>query len=148
MTKISDSELVKRIGGYLVGEIYSPGKEPNTDELRLFFDVYCFDMEIGSGGSFDQYFQWATKEQIDRILDQLKEIGLESIADSTKSAIEVAFPHGVPNNEDEFDECLEWTEEQEDVFVDLYENDENIHSLIEEKLAKYARKNSLLTLLQ
>lgn len=148
MTEMSDSELVRRIGVSLVGEMDSPGKEPTTDAMRLFFDVYCFDMEIGSGGSFDQYFQWATKEQIDRILYQLKEIGLESIADSTKSAIEVAFPHGVPDNEDEFDECLEWTEEQEDIFVELYEENENIHSLIEEKLAKYARENNLLTLLQ
>ena len=143
--KMSDSELVSRIADSLIGSIDAPGAEPSSDEMRLFFDVYCFDMEIGSGASFDQYFHWASKEQIDRIVSQLNELGLDSIIEPTKKAIDVAFPAGVPENEDEFDECLEWTEDQELELEELYEQEVEIHALLEEKLAKYARKNNLLS---
>jgi hypothetical protein len=142
---MNDSDLVQRLGDALIGEMDAPGIEQTTDEMRLFFDVYCFDMELGSGASYDQYFHWASKLNVESILKQLEAIGLEALVESTSKAIKVAFPNGIPTSEDEFEDCLDWSEKQEDVLVELYEKEENLHALVEEKLAEFARKNDLMS---
>lgn len=144
MNSMTDEELVRRIADFLMAEVDEQGNEPSTAELQLFFDIFCFDMEIGSGASYEQYFRWSSKEQIDRLLVQLNQLGLGEIVDSTREAIEVAFPHGVPANEDDFEDCLDWTEDQEEALEALYEQEVNIHPLVEEKLAVYARSHNLL----
>jgi len=147
VNELSDSELVDKISYSLIGDIGSPGKPPTTLEMELFFDIYCFDMEVGSGGSFEQYFRWSSKEQVDRIVTQLEEAGLDAIIESTKMAIEIAFPNGVPEDQDIYEECTDWSDEQERKLDELYEREECLHSLIEEKLALYAREKSLLSLI-
>ena len=146
MSALTDTELVRKIADGLIGEINSPGKPPETDEMQIFYDVYCLDMEIGSAASFEQYFRWSGKEQVDEILNQLREVGLQEIIVSVKKAIDIAFPNGVPEDRDTYQECTDWTEEQNDELTELYEKEENIHALIEEKLAEYARENDLLLL--
>ena len=111
MSALTDTELVRKIADGLIGEINSPGKPPETDEMQIFYDVYCLDMEIGSAASFEQYFRWSGKEQVDEILNQLREVGLQEIIVSVKKAIDIAFPNGVPEDRDTYQECTDWTEE-------------------------------------
>jgi len=141
--ELSDTELVRKIADSLIGEINSPGKPPETAEMKIFYDVYCLDMEIGSGASFEQYFRWSSKEQVDRILNQLKAVGLNDLTDSMSAAIDVAFPKGVPSDPDSYEECTDWTEEQEARLEELYEKEEAVHTIIEEKIAEFARENEL-----
>ena len=147
MSEVSDSELVDKISNSLIGDIGSPGKAPTTPEMETFFEVFCLDMEIGSGASFEQYFRWSGKKEVDRIVAQLEETGLNAIIESTKKAIDIAFPNGVPEDQDSFEECTDWSEEQEEKLDELYEREEGIHALIEEKLAEYARNKNLLSLI-
>jgi hypothetical protein len=143
--ELSDSELVGRISNSLIGDINSPGNPHATPEMQLFFDIFCLDMEIGSGGSFEQYFRWSSKEQVERIVAQLEEADLNAIIESTQKAIDTAFPKGPPEDQNKYEECTDWSDEQEGKLYDLYEREKSIHTLIEEKLAKYARDNSLLS---
>ncbi len=147
MNELSDSELVDKISYSLIGDIGSPGKAPATPEMETFFEIYCLDMEIGSGGSFEQYFRWSGKKEVDRIVTQLEEAGLYAIIETTKKAIEIAFPDGVPEDQDSYEECTDWSDEQEEKLDELYEREECIHGLIEEKLAEYARNKDLLSLI-
>jgi hypothetical protein len=61
-----------------------------------------------------------------------------------RSAINVAFPKGVPSDPDVYDESTDWTEEQEERLTELYEKEDSIHTIIEQKLARYARRNDHL----
>ncbi len=148
MNTLNDADLVAAIGEALIGEMDAPGKVPETRELQLFSDIYNFDLEIGSGASYEQYFRWASKAQIDNLLSQLSALDLDTLTDSTRQAIDIAFPDGVPSDPDAFDDCLDWSEEQEESLEALYDKEENIHALIEEKLACFARSNDLLTQVQ
>lgn len=142
---LSDQELVQKIGSHLVEEADSGNIQSKTKAMQLFFDVYIFDLEIGSGASFDQYFQWANCEDAKRIVSQLKEIKLETIAVLAENAITAIFPDGIPSDEDDYDDCMELSEEQEELLENLYEQEEDIHLLIEKALADLARDNDLVS---
>lgn len=144
MSELTDAEIVSKIADRLIGEIGSPGIAPNTQEMETFYSVYCLDLEIGSGASFEQYFRWSSKEHVDRILNQLESVELHDLIESVSTAINVAFPEGIPSDPDVYEECTDWTEEQEERLEELYEKEDSIHALIEEKLAGYARRNDLL----
>ncbi|WP_434339831.1 hypothetical protein [Motilimonas cestriensis] len=102
------------------------------------------DQTTKKDAKYYRYFHWASKTNVESILKQLEAIGLDAIVGSTSEAIKVAFPNGIPTSEDEFEDCLDWSEEQEDVLAELYEKEENLHSAVEEKLAEFARENDLL----
>lgn len=142
MNELDNEEIVRIIADSLIGKMGSPAKPPETKELQLFADVYLLDLEIGSGASFEQYFRWSGKDEVNRILQQLEEIGLNDVASVTKKAIEIAFPNGVPENDLDYGECTYWTDEQDIALEELYHSAENIHCDIETGLANYAREKS------
>ncbi|MCK0153354.1 hypothetical protein MWU49_06555 [Alcanivorax sp. S6407] len=146
-TPLGDAELVQIITDYLVGDAASESVKPLSPEMKTFYEVVCLDMEIGSGASFEQYFRWSSKEQIERVLSQLGRVGLDEIIGVTEEAIRVAFPDGVPDDPLARDECTEWTDDQEEALDALYRNCPGIHSLIETKLATFARRHDLLSLI-
>lgn len=143
---MTDAEIVDVVSSSLIGEIGAPGKLPETPELQLFSDVYSLDLEIGSGASFEQYFRWSDKNQVERILDQLAQIGLPQIRETTRQAIQVAFPDGVPEKACEYQNYTNWSEEQENLLKELYENEPEIHSIIERKLAEFVREKGILSM--
>jgi len=101
-------QVVRAVAGNLIGKIGEPAaKPPETDALKLFYDLYDLDLEIGSGASFDQYFVWASPEQIQRIVGQLEYLELYEHARIAQAAIDVAYPKGAPQTyaekESEFD---------------------------------------------
>lgn len=146
MEYLSDSDLVRKISNSLIGTADRKGNPPATEEMLIFYDVYCLDLEIGSGASFDQYFCWSSSEKVGRILEQLKKVGLHKIIALVRAAIEVAFPRGIPSDPNAYEECTFWTEEQEFELSRLYKSEPTIHEEIENKLAGYARRNGLLFL--
>lgn len=101
-----------------------------TDELRE--GIEQFDLEIGSGASFEQYFRWAEKAAIEDIVRKLYALGLNEIAETTQLAIEIAFPDGVPSDQKQKDDLTYWSPIQEKKLKELY-NDE-FHAAIENSM--------------
>lgn len=138
--------IVFTIANDIIGEIGKPGDAPDTPELERFFRVYTLDTEIGSGASFDQYFNWASSGDVEKIVEDLEAIGLNRHAVATRKAIRIAFPDGrIP----EFDAAsldMDWSEPQLLELGKLYDEVSNLHGLVIEKLAKYATRQSLLSL--
>lgn len=144
---LDDADLVQKITDCLVGGAASESAKPLTPAMQTFYDVVCLDMEIGSGASFEQYFRWTSKEQIDRVLSQLELVGLDDIVGITEEAIRIAFPDGVPADPLVQEECTDWTESQEETLDALFRHYPGIHSLIEARLAAFARRHDLLSLI-
>lgn len=143
----NDAEtIVFRIANDIIGEIGKPGDAPETPELERFYRVYTLDTEIGSGASFDQYFNWASSADVDKIVEDLEALGLNRHAVATRMAIRVAFPDGqIP----EFDSAsldMEWSEPQLLELGKLYDEVSDLHGLVIERLAEYATRQSLLSL--
>ncbi len=92
-------------------------KDKNIEILpykQTIYDVDYLFMEVNSGISFEQYFRWASVEEIKRIENSLNRVGLNDIAKLTKDAIDVAFPNGIPSSNIKKDELTYWTQEQEE----------------------------------
>lgn len=138
--------LVSAIASSIIGEIGRPGEAPDTPELARFFRVYSLDTEIGSGASFDQYFDWSSSSDVETIVEDLEMLGLEIHAAVTRKAIHVAFPDGeIP----EFDAAsldMDWSDAQIAELQRLYGEVSDLHPLVVDKLADYARRESLLEL--
>ncbi|MEM6275276.1 MAG: hypothetical protein AAF735_08565 [Myxococcota bacterium] len=90
-----------------------------TDAELLFYDVETLYMEVHSGASFEQYFRFATLEQIQRIESQLHQLDLGETARLTRRAIGVAFPDGIPKTPGEKHELTYWAKAQEQQLDDL-----------------------------
>ncbi len=76
---LGDAELVQTIRNFLVSNAASELVKPLSSEMQTFYEVVSLDLEIGSGASFEQYFRWSSKEQIERVLTQLEQVGLDEI---------------------------------------------------------------------
>ena len=106
---------------------------------QTIYDVDYLFMEVNSGVSFEQYFRWASVEEIKRIENSLNRVGLNDIAKLTKDAIDVAFPNGLPNSNTKKDELTYWTQEQEEKLESLFTIFQESNSKIVNTLAKYAK---------
>lgn len=81
--------------------------------LQLLYEVEMLCQEVNSGASFEQYFRWASLEEIQRAPARLDELGLPALSRLVRAATAIAFPAGLPASEAEMDELTEWTPEQE-----------------------------------
>lgn len=119
-------------------------KDKNIEILpykQTIYDVDYLFMEVNSGVSFEQYFRWASVEEIKRIENSLNRVGLNDIAKLTKDAIDVAFPNGLLNSNTKKDELTYWTQEQEEKLESLFTIFQEFNSKIVNTLAKYAKEN-------
>lgn len=80
---------------------------------QLLYEVEMLCQEVNSGASFEQYFRWASLDEIRQAPARLEELGLPAQARLVRSATAIAFPAGMPASEAEMDELTEWTPEQE-----------------------------------
>lgn len=123
-------------------EAVHAGKEI-SDQEDFVYQVELLSQEVNSGASFEQYFRWVGKAEVDAILDHLKKLDLPEVHSIVEQAIRVAFPNGVPDNEDEYEECTDWTEVQERQLEELFQEFEDFNGVITNKLGRFIEENEL-----
>lgn len=133
----------------LVSEVYERSMElahaGNTlsyDE-NLVFQVELLSQEVNSGASFEQYFRWVGKGEVDRILELLNKLELPKVSEIVEKAIKTAFPDGVPSDEDEYENCTEWSTAQEEKLESLFNEFEQYNGVITNKLGTYIKAGNL-----
>jgi len=134
----------------LVSEVYERSMESvhagsaiSYDE-NLVFQVELLSQEVNSGASFEQYFRWVGKGEVDQIVELLNKLELSDVSGIVEKAINMAFPGGVPNNEDEYENCTEWSESQEEKLESLFEEFEQYNGVITNKLGAYIKARNLV----
>jgi hypothetical protein len=88
------------------------GKELAEGDLMV-YHIEMLSQEVNSGASFEQYFRWASVAEISEAVSRLETLGLSEVARIVGRAVEVAFPDGVPDSDDEKGDLTEWNEQQE-----------------------------------
>jgi len=136
-----DEAIVQRI--YTAALAASEAGEVLSAEVRLIHDVEHLMQEANSGVSFEQYFRWASLQEITGICRNLEKAGIDDVAELTAQAIRVAFPGGLPVTEDEKGEATEWTEEQTEALAGLFPQLEEQNGRVVRLLASYARRAGL-----
>ena len=99
--------------------------------------------EANSAVSFEGYFRWSSLDEIGRIREQLRAVGLSRILDLTERAIQAAFPEGILATEEEKRNAAEWTSEQEERLASLFDDLEEQNGHVMNVLGEYARTNGL-----
>jgi hypothetical protein len=97
--------------------------------------------EVNSGASFEQYFRWASVEEVSRVVDQLESLGLPQVAQLTRTAIDVAFQDGLPDSEEKND-LTDWTEDQEERLSALADQFAEFNGRLINVLAAFYRKSA------
>ena len=142
MAEISTEENEK-----LVASIYDKamaalhaGQSVTAPEL-LVHDVEHLMQEVNSGISYGQYFRWSSCEEIGRIRDHLRVLGLTRVLELTSKAIEIAFPKGLPADDAAKQASTDnWTPQQEEELGKLFEQLEEENGHVTNVLAEYARR--------
>jgi len=104
----------------LVSSVYTQALHTRSEgrELappdRVVYEIEMLSQEVNSGASFEQYFRWASIDEISQVIRRLESLGLPEVADLTRRAIAVAFPGGIPSSDERKDELTDWTEDQEE----------------------------------
>jgi len=110
---------------------------------QTIYDIDYLLSEVNSGASFEQYFRWASVEKIKRIQKALNTVDLKEVLELTKQAIKIAFPNGIPNDEDEKNNLTYWSEEQEESLDNLFKPFLDATEKITNTLAHYAMKSNI-----
>jgi len=136
-----NEELVARVYQEAMSTLES-GKQLPFPALVV-HDVEHLMQEANSAVSFEGYFRWASLDEIGRIREQLRAVGLSRILELTERAIQVAFPNGIPATEEEKRNATEWTPEQEESLASLFGDLEEQNGHVTNVLGEYARTNGL-----
>ena len=136
-----NEELVARVYQEAMGALES-GKHVSAPALVV-HDVEHLMQEANSAVSFEGYFRWSSLDEIGRITEQLRAVGLSRILDLTERAIQAAFPEGIPATEEEKRNATEWTSEQEERLASLFDDLEEQNGHVMNVLGEYARTNGL-----
>ncbi len=118
-------------------------ERPITDDENFVFQVELLSQEANSGASFEQYFRWVGKSELDQILGYVQRLDLPPVYEIIQQALAIAFPNGVPNDEDEYEECTEWSETQEEKLGELFERFEPYNGAIINKLGKFIQEKNI-----
>lgn len=142
--EISTEENEKRLSTVYerAMEAVHAGKEI-SDQENFVYQTELLSQEVNSGASFEQYFRWVGKPELDAILDHVKQLDLPEVYTVVEEAIQVAFPNGVPEDEDEYEECTDWTEAQEQRLEALFGEFEKYNGVIINKLGRFIDANGL-----
>ena len=96
-------------------DLVTAARESNgaiTPEQQTIYDVDYLLMEANSGASFEQYFRWASVDEIKRVKKALLAVDLPDVAELLERALQAAFPKGIPETDDDKYDLTEWSEEQ------------------------------------
>jgi hypothetical protein len=130
----------------LVGRVYTQALEARAEGRQLdpadtvVYEIELLSQEVNSGASFEQYFRWASVEEVGRVVDRLEALALPEVAQLARTAIDVAFPNGVPSTDEEKDELTAWTEDQEERLAELAAAFEEFNGRIINVLGEFYRK--------
>jgi hypothetical protein len=111
-----------------------------TDEQRSIYEVENLAMEVNSGASYEQYFRFATIEEISGIVLLLEKFEFFEVAKLTKQAIDVAYPNGIPQTNKEKDYLPDWSEAQDVALREFGHRFTDYNGRICNTLADYARQ--------
>ncbi len=131
----------------LVSRVYTQALQDRQDGLKLaaaelmVYHVEMLSQEVNSGASFEQYFRWASVEEISEAVSRLESLALQEVARIVSRAIDVAFPDGLPATDDEKSELAAWTEAQERRLGELATEFEEFNGRILDTLAEFYRKS-------
>ena len=137
-----NEKLVSAVYERAMGSVHA-GSAISDDE-NLVFQVELLSQEVNSGASFEQYFRWVGKGEVDQIVDLLNKLELTEVGVIVEKAIMIAFPDGVPDNEDEYENCTEWNESQEGKLESLFAEFEQYNGVITNKLGGYIKVRKLV----
>ena len=141
MGEISTEEnekIVARIYENAMTALHS--NEPITAAQRIVHDIEHMMQEVNSGASYEQYFRWTSVDEIKSISEHLRALGLDTVAQLTDHAIKIAFPGGMPSNEEAKSDATEWSSEQEEILSDLFKQLEEHNGHVTNVLGAYAKR--------
>jgi hypothetical protein len=139
------TEMATEENENLVSRVYTQALQDRHDGRALdeadlmVYHVEMLSQEVNSGASFEQYFRWASVEEISQAVPRLESLALPEVAAIVGRAIEVAFPDGVPQDDDAKNELTDWTEEQEERLGALASEFEEFNGRILNLLAAWHR---------
>lgn len=107
---------------------------------QLLYEVEALCQEVNSGASFEQYFRWASLDEIRRAPARLEELGLPALARQVRAATAIAFPAGLPASEAEMDELIAWSPEQAAELALLADEFAESNGLLANTLAAWYRR--------
>lgn len=139
ISTLDNEELVRNVYEHVYGKLQKG--EPVEPDLLMVYEIDFLLMEVNSGASFEQYFRWATVEQINRIISSLQTMGLNDIAELTAKATMTAFPNGVPENDIEKSDKTDWSEDQEAALGEYFAEFEDHNDRITNVLAEHVKKS-------
>lgn len=142
MSEISTEEnerIVSRVYEAAMNELHAG--RPVSAAQRLIHDVEHMMQEVNSGASFEQYFRWATLDEIAQIRDHLRTVGLQDVSSLVSQAIGVAFPNGFPSTEEEKSDATDWTPAQEEALAGLFTRLEEENGRVTNVLGAYAKQS-------
>lgn len=116
---------------------------PVSHPVKLIHDVEHMMQEANSGASFEQYFRWASVDELATIRDHLRILDLHDVLDLLSEAIAIAFPTGVPLTDEDKSRATEWSPEQEAELSRLFGRLEGQNGRITNTLGAYARNSRL-----
>lgn len=136
-----NADLVSKAYTRIMKEVHA--EKRITDHENFIFQVELLSQEVNSGASFEQYFRWVGKPELDQILGHVKNLNLPPVNEIVNEAVIIAFPNGVPEDDDEYEECTEWSEIQEERLSELFEKFENYNGVITNKLGRFIQDNGI-----
>jgi len=139
MSTTENEELVSRVYTQALQDRHD-GRELAAADLMV-YHIEMLSQEVNSGASFEQYFRWASIEEISEAVGRLESLALSDVAQIVRRAIEVAFPNGLPANDEKKSELTEWTEEQEELLGKAANEFEEFNGRIINVLAAFYRKS-------
>jgi hypothetical protein len=131
----------------LVSRVYTQALQDRQDGRELspadlmVYNIEMLSQEVNSGASFEQYFRWASVEEISGVVDRLTSLGLSEVAEIVRRAIDIAFPDGLPATDADKSD-LDWTDDQEERLRAAATDFEMFNGRIINVLAAFYRKST------
>jgi hypothetical protein len=141
------SEMSTSENEALVSRVYTQALQDRQDGRELapadlmVYNIEMLSQEVNSGASFEQYFRWASVEEISEAVDRLTSLGLSDVAEIVRRAIDVAYPDGLPATDDDKNEATEWTGGQLELLGAAATEFEAFNGRIINVLAAFYRKS-------
>lgn len=130
----------------LVSRVYTQALQDRQDGRELapadliVYNIEMLSQEVNSGASFEQYFRWASVEEILGAVDRLTSLGLPEVAQIVRRAIDTAFSDGLPATDADKSD-LTWTDDQEKLLAAAATDFEKFNGRIINVLAAFYRKS-------
>ncbi len=114
-----------------------------SKEQKVFSTIWSLESEVNNGG-FTQYFSNGSAETVHFLIEALKTIGAEKLAQICSDAIKVAFPKGLPSDPQKFsNEASEFPdgvlENLESIDSKFYEYPDNLTELLFDFVSKNSK---------